>query len=179
MENLEIKIGAVIRIVSEKYNVTDTDIRGKSREKELIRPRFIVFTLLKKLGLSYSEIGRYMNRDHTTVMYGIKTAKSRWPVEISSLELDIKGISFRDLESMRSPFPLGRSKKWQWVYEIFKGRCAICGFSDVILVHHITPRSIGGTDHLSNLIVLCPNHHSMLHLGLVDISKLSPPSPSP
>mgnify|MGYP002559996410 FL=1 len=32
-----------------------------------------------------------------------------------------------------------------------------------IQVHHIVPRSRGGTDRPSNLICLCPKHHSLVH----------------
>lgn len=32
-----------------------------------------------------------------------------------------------------------------------------------ISVHHITPRSAGGTDDLDNLVTLCLNHHHQVH----------------
>jgi hypothetical protein len=40
-------------------------------------------------------------------------------------------------------------------------RCAICGFDLIIQVHHITPKSEGGTNDPNNVITLCPNHHKM------------------
>jgi hypothetical protein len=45
--------------------------------------------------------------------------------------------------------------------------CAVCGFCDkrfpphgLIETHHIRQRSAGGTNNSSNLINLCPTHHS-------------------
>jgi 5-methylcytosine-specific restriction endonuclease McrA len=42
-------------------------------------------------------------------------------------------------------------------------RCLICGFDKIVDIHHLVERSKGGSNELSNLIMLCPNHHKMLH----------------
>lgn len=52
-----------------------------------------------------------------------------------------------------------------------QGRCVICGFSLVSDVHHITPRSEGGTDALGNLVTLCPNHHRLVHAGIISVES--------
>ena len=44
-------------------------------------------------------------------------------------------------------------------------KCLICGFNKIIDVHHLVAKSRGGSHELSNLIVLCPNHHKMAHHG--------------
>lgn len=44
-------------------------------------------------------------------------------------------------------------------------KCAICGWGgnkSIVNVHHIHPKSDGGSDMTDNQIVLCPNHHSVL-----------------
>jgi HNH endonuclease len=54
-------------------------------------------------------------------------------------------------------------------------KCKVCGFSTVIEVHHILPRKRnggGGTDILTNLITLCPNHHTMADRGLLSATEL-------
>jgi len=48
----------------------------------------------------------------------------------------------------------------------------ICGFDITVAVHHIMPRSEGGSDELDNLIVLCPNHHAMADRNLIDRADL-------
>lgn len=41
--------------------------------------------------------------------------------------------------------------------------CVICGFDKIVEFHHIVPKAKGGQTDLTNLVVLCPNHHKMLH----------------
>ncbi len=54
----------------------------------------------------------------------------------------------------------------------FGKRCMVCGFDVIVAVHHIQLRSNGGTNDLTNLIVLCPNHHAMAHAHLISIDEL-------
>jgi hypothetical protein len=51
-------------------------------------------------------------------------------------------------------------------------KCVLCGFDFVVAVHHITPKRKGGTDRLTNLVCLCPNHHYMAHAGLLKDADL-------
>lgn len=53
--------------------------------------------------------------------------------------------------------------------------CSRCGwFIDGVAcdLHHITPRSKGGTDEHTNLSYLCPNCHRMVHSGLIASGEL-------
>jgi 5-methylcytosine-specific restriction endonuclease McrA len=50
-------------------------------------------------------------------------------------------------------------------------RRVVCGFDLAVDVHHVTPRSKGGTDDLSNLLTLCPNHHRLAHRGIIDLES--------
>jgi hypothetical protein len=45
--------------------------------------------------------------------------------------------------------------------------CFICGFDRVVEYCHIIPARIGGTTHPSNIITLCPNHHTLMDKGLL------------
>jgi 5-methylcytosine-specific restriction endonuclease McrA len=54
----------------------------------------------------------------------------------------------------------------------FDMKCIICGFDIATRVHHIIPISEGGINHPSNLAVLCPNHHAMVHLDLIPKTEL-------
>lgn len=42
-------------------------------------------------------------------------------------------------------------------------QCRVCGDTDALTVHHITPRGEGGTDDLDNLITLCDACHQRVH----------------
>jgi len=41
--------------------------------------------------------------------------------------------------------------------------CALCERPGVIHIHHAKPRSLGGSNALSNLIALCPVCHAIAH----------------
>lgn len=41
-------------------------------------------------------------------------------------------------------------------------------------IHHIIPKSEGGSDDMSNLTYVCPNCHRMLHAGVIEESKIIP-----
>jgi hypothetical protein len=56
------------------------------------------------------------------------------------------------------------------LYESYAGRCQLCAFDSPIVYgvpsaecHHIVYLSRGGLDQLTNLVLLCPNHHTIVH----------------
>lgn len=55
-------------------------------------------------------------------------------------------------------------------------RCQVpgCRSSKHLAIHHIVFRSQGGTNALSNLIVLCDGHHRVLHDGMLTITGRAP-----
>jgi hypothetical protein len=55
-----------------------------------------------------------------------------------------------------------------------KLKCSICGWDETIGdIHHIIHKKDGGTDHPSNLIYVCPNHHRVIHtLNRYDVEFL-------
>lgn len=64
--------------VSEKYGVSITDIMAKGRSREVIQPRFeLCYRLAKEAGYGLKEMGRFMNKDHTTCLHGRDTYM-RW-----------------------------------------------------------------------------------------------------
>ena len=51
--------------------------------------------------------------------------------------------------------------------------CFICGWQEATCdVHHIMPRTKGATDEESNMTVVCPNHHRMIHQGKVSLNNI-------
>jgi hypothetical protein len=47
------------------------------------------------------------------------------------------------------------------------GGCQLCGFAFALNVHHVVPSADGGTNTLTNLVAVCPNHHALAHSGLI------------
>lgn len=67
-----ITIEGVQRIVSEEFDVRISDLRGRSRQRQVAFPRQIAMYLCKTLipNLSLSEVGEaFGGKDHTTVLY--------------------------------------------------------------------------------------------------------------
>ena len=65
-------IDSIIKTVATAFNIRSSDIRGKRRTKNLIKPRHIAMYLVRKhTNLSFPEIGReFGDRDHGSVLYG-------------------------------------------------------------------------------------------------------------
>ena len=49
--------------------------------------------------------------------------------------------------------------------------CAVCGEDRVLEQHHFVPKSLGGGDEDTNMLTLCPTHHSLLHQYIKGIFK--------
>lgn len=61
-----------ILTVLEEHDVTWLELIGPSRFAKLAACRKEVYRLLHKRGWSYAKIGDFMNRDHTSVMHGVR-----------------------------------------------------------------------------------------------------------
>ncbi len=66
-----VSIEAILKAVSEKFDIGVTKLQSKCRERSLILPRQIVMYLSRKLtNMSLTEIGGYIGgRDHSTVIH--------------------------------------------------------------------------------------------------------------
>lgn len=75
------QIGPMHRIIHEVAGfalVKIEDITGPSRERKFAYARQLAMLICHEYtDASYPEIGRAFNRDHSTVMYGVKAARYR------------------------------------------------------------------------------------------------------
>jgi chromosomal replication initiator protein len=63
-------------IVADYYGVTEEDLRSPKRNKEFTLPRHVACYLTRELtGASFQLIGRFYDRDHTSIMHGINKIK--------------------------------------------------------------------------------------------------------
>ena len=63
--------------VAKFYNLNTKDLLGTSRVAQIKTPRQIAMYLMsEELGLSTVRIGREFNKDHTTIMHGVKKIKT-------------------------------------------------------------------------------------------------------
>lgn len=63
---------AEIDAIAELYGYTLEDILGKSKLKALVAVRRKCIVWLRGKGYSTTEIGRIMNRDHTTIVHALQ-----------------------------------------------------------------------------------------------------------
>ncbi|MCA1644350.1 MAG: chromosomal replication initiator protein DnaA [Chloroflexi bacterium] len=64
---------AILTAVARYFGVKTDDLKGKARHKQIVVPRHIAMYLLREdAQLSTPEVGRLLNRDHTTVLHGMK-----------------------------------------------------------------------------------------------------------
>ena len=83
-------VNTIVDKVCEKYLVNKYDVFSKSRTRDIVRTRSILYNLLhEEYNISISSIGRVFGQDHTTVLHSInnKQNKSRyWGTEYSIWE---------------------------------------------------------------------------------------------
>lgn len=85
-----ISIDLIIKAVSSYYNITPSDIKGKSKNQSVIIPRQIAMYLCRKMtDFSTTEIAaEFGGKNHTTVMYNVQKIESA----INSTNSDISTI---------------------------------------------------------------------------------------
>jgi 5-methylcytosine-specific restriction endonuclease McrA len=73
-----------------------------------------------------------------------------------------------------SDFQNGRMKGYknarEYITALQEGKCAICG-GPIDHIHHITPRSEGGSDTPENMVGLCSKCHEDVHLGKLSLAS--------
>lgn len=65
------KIHAAIDAIAQEFDYTVEDIIGKSRLKHLVAVRRLCLMMLRKRGYSTTEIGRLINRNHSTIVHAL------------------------------------------------------------------------------------------------------------
>jgi len=90
----------VLEIVSENFQVTIDDILSISRKREIVNARYVYFAAMKlKFEKSLADIGKMTNdRDHTTVIHGLKAFKNRYDTENKFKEKTKTVFSILDIE---------------------------------------------------------------------------------
>jgi len=67
---------ATIRALCAGTNVTQSEISGRTREHRVTKVRHAVWVSLSDQGFSSTEIAKRFDRDHTTVLSGLKKARA-------------------------------------------------------------------------------------------------------
>lgn len=140
-------------------------ISTASRKPLVVRLRWCVMFVLRERGFSYTQIGDIFNKDHSTVMYGLEKVSGNQSkfTQISRVREILLGTDAPPVLAVN----IKRSyKKWQRFYKEKGHACEICNHDDVVEVHHKDPLEPNISE---NIMILCPNHHAMVHKGLISI----------
>ena len=82
----------IIEVTARKYDVTVEDILGTKRTKNIKTARNVAMYIAKQvLDLSLPQIGKFMNRDHSTVHSNISNIESQIKID-NQLSNDITEI---------------------------------------------------------------------------------------
>lgn len=65
-------LNEIVEAIARTMKVTTADILGPCRSGQVIRARQVVCWVLSKRGQSYPQIGRRINRDHSTVISAVR-----------------------------------------------------------------------------------------------------------
>ncbi len=63
--------GDIVQDAARLWNISIDDILGPRRDQRACSARWAVMAALDDLGWSSTKIGNYLNRDHTTVLWGL------------------------------------------------------------------------------------------------------------
>jgi chromosomal replication initiation ATPase DnaA len=62
----------ILQAVAEASMVTPGDIVGPERKRSISIVRFCLMFIAKENGFTHAAIGRFVNRDHSTVIHGVR-----------------------------------------------------------------------------------------------------------
>jgi chromosomal replication initiator protein len=69
---------AIRDLVCRQYQVSEEDLKSKSRRKNVVLPRNLGMYLCRKMtDMSLEDIGRVFSRNHSTVLYSINATEHR------------------------------------------------------------------------------------------------------
>lgn len=68
---------SLVEIVEKVSGVAEVDIRGKERYRKFIIPRYVFnYVAREMLGVTYMDIAKFMDNDHSTIIYSVEKVKT-------------------------------------------------------------------------------------------------------
>ena len=81
-EPVSVTVEKIFSVVNEKYGVSKDELAGPKRNKEIAAARHICIFLIRELTeMSFPNIGKLLERDHTTVMSSYNNSFTRYQLE--------------------------------------------------------------------------------------------------
>ena len=90
-DSVESKRNLYLQAITKVYLVTKEELRSPSRIAILTEARQVLYYLLTKdCAMTQHQIGRFLNRDHSTVCHGIETARLRYQHKIEEVRRSMR-----------------------------------------------------------------------------------------
>jgi len=84
-------IDVILKTIAHAFDCCVGELKGKERTARIVTPRLVAYYLMRRLtGLSYPELGRIFDRDHTTIMNGCKRIEHRLMTEVALTQIVMK-----------------------------------------------------------------------------------------
>jgi len=94
----DILVEKIMNTVSRHYGVTVEEIRSKKKTERIANARHVIAYIIKELtDLSYGDTGKFINREHSTVMSSVSKVneyirtKNNFEAELAGIMKEIKG----------------------------------------------------------------------------------------
>ena len=96
---MKIKMKELLIVVAAHYDVPPSEIIGRSKRARYTKPRQAFCWLCRlKLEKTYPEIGRFLKRDHTTIIHAVRKCRQEkwvsWDLADELIEQIRKGDSY-------------------------------------------------------------------------------------
>lgn len=73
----ETSISQIFQRIAADNGITLSQLKSAARPRHIAWPRQYGMLLCKRAGATYEQIGQYLNREHCTIMHGVKAAQKR------------------------------------------------------------------------------------------------------
>lgn len=80
-------VADIVGATAELLDVPSAAIRGRRRPAKIVRARFVVYWLGWWSGISYSELGRILDRDHSTILSGVRRMNQELRIDAELVDL--------------------------------------------------------------------------------------------
>lgn len=64
----------LVTYCAELFDLDPKDLIGRKRKRSVTRARFALYAALRQRGWSYPAIGKFIGRDHATIIHGVRKA---------------------------------------------------------------------------------------------------------
>lgn len=166
----------IIILAGKETGRSRNEILGRSRRTEIVFARRLFTYIAVEQGYSFNKIGFFCGKDHTTIIHQYRQAENTKNIKDIYTSLNLEKSPDRVLIQNIN---INSQRKFRHIYERFEGKCLVCSFTAVVEICHIKPRYLGGGDEPGNLLLLCPNHHSMFDRGLLFLKDIHFPTEYP